>query len=157
MRLPRRLTLTIAAVLAAGGLTAGCDTVEPQPAITQEQAVERVEARAREAIGQLPAGATLKPQLLEPKMQCDEAGGRTFVEHDYIIEYPAGWPVQQTVTTLADYWTRNGYKTVKDERARERIPEFGAEHPDGFRIGVQLTYRDNGRIDAFLVSSSPCL
>jgi hypothetical protein len=156
MPLYRQLALTIAAALTAGALTAGCDTVE-KPAVTQQQAVDRVAARAREALQQLPPGATLKIRSDEPKMPCDDAKGRTFVETDYTIEYPEGWPVQQTIPTLADYWTKNGYKTIKDERTRDKLPAFSVEHPDGFRIGIQLTYRDNGHIDAYLISSSPCL
>jgi hypothetical protein len=157
MRIARRLATTVAAALAAGALTAGCDNVQSPPAITKEQAVERVEARAQEAFQRLPAGATLKPRSSEPEMPCDDGpGDRTFVENDYTIDYPTGWPVEQTIPTLADYWAGQGYRTVKDERTRDRIPAFSAEHPDGFRIGVRLTYRDNGRIDAFLISSSPC-
>jgi hypothetical protein len=154
----RRLVLTVAAVLTAGALTAGCDAVQPEPTITKQQAVDRVAARAQEAFQQLPAGATLKLRSNEPDMPCDDGpDGRTFVETDYTIEYPQGWPVQQTMATLADYWTTNGYQTVRDERADATTPGFSVEHPDGFRIGIQITNRDSGRIDAYLISSSPCL
>ena len=151
-----RLALTAAAALTAVALAAGCDTVE-QPAITQQQAVERVTAHAQEALQQLPPGATLKIQRDEPEMPCDD-GPRTFVETDYIVDYPKGWPVERTIPTLADFWARNGYTIVKDDRASDKLPALGVEHPDdGFRILIRLTYRDNGRIDAFLISSSPCL
>jgi hypothetical protein len=154
----RTLALTAAAALTAGALTAGCDTVQPKATVTQQQAVERVAARAQEALQQLPSGAKLKVYSDQPTMPCDDGPkGSTFVETDYTIDYPDSWPVEQTVPTLADYWTKNGYKTVKDERTRKGLPAFSAEHPDGFRIGIQLTYRDTGRIDAFLISSSPCL
>jgi hypothetical protein len=156
MPLLGRLALAAAAALTAGALTAGCDNVKP--ALTQHQAVDRVNARAREAFQQLPAGAALKVRTDEPKMPCDDGPkGRTFVETNYNIEYPEGWPVEQTIPALADYWTKNGYKTVKDERTRDKLPAFSAEDPDGFRIGARLTYRDNGRVDAYLISSSPCL
>jgi hypothetical protein len=46
---------------------------------------------------------------------------------------------------------------VRDDRTDDKLPDFSAEDSDGFRIGASLTYRDSGRIDAFLVSSSPCL
>ena len=154
----RRLALTIAAALTAGALIAGCDTVQPQSSVTQQQAVDRVAARAQDALQHLPPGATLKVQSNEPQMPCDNGPkGRTFVETDYVIDYPQGWPVEQIIPTLADYWAKQGYKTIKDERARDKLPAFSVEDPDGFRIGVQLTYRDNGRIDAYLISSSPCL
>jgi hypothetical protein len=155
MRIPGRLALTITAALAAGALTAGCDSVQPGPTITKEQAVTRVDARAQEAFRQLPAGATLKPRSSEPDTPCDD--GRTFVENDYTVEYPSGWPVEQAIPVLAGYWTSNDYKTVKDDRDRDKTPAFSVEHPDGFRIGIRLTCRDSGAIDAFLISSSPCL
>jgi hypothetical protein len=156
MPLLRHLALTAVAALTAGALTAGCDSVD-QPAFTQQQAVERVATRAQEALQQLPPGATLKIHLNEPEMPCDDNGGSTFVETDYAIDYPQGWPVKDTIGTLADYWSKNGYTTIRDERSRDKLPALSVEHPDGFRIGIQLTYRDTGRIDAYLLSSSPCL
>ena len=158
MRVLRHLAVPIAVALAVTALTAGCDRVQSPPELTKDQAIARVDTRAQEAFRQLPAGATLKPRTSEPDMPCDDGpDGRTFVDNDYTIDYPDGWPVEQAIPTLAAYWTEQGYRTVKDERARARTPAFSAEHPDGFRIGVLVTYRDNGRIDALLISSSPCL
>jgi hypothetical protein len=155
---PGRLVLTLVAALTAGAITAGCDSPVQEPTVTKPQAIERVTARAQEALQQLPPGATLKAELNQPDVPCDSGPkGRTFVEIDYKVEYPDGWPVEQFIPTLADYWTKNGYKTLDDNRDRDKLPTFGAEHPDGFRIGASLTYRDSGRIDAYLVSSSPCL
>jgi hypothetical protein len=155
MSMLTRLAWTAIAAVTVGALTAGCDN---ESDFSQSQAEERVAVRAQEALRQLPPGATLKVDLSEPKMSCgDGPDSRTFVETDYSIQYPQGWPVEQTVATLADYWTEQGYKTVRDERDRDKLPAFSAEDPDGFRIGAQLTYRDSGRIDAFLISSSPCL
>ncbi len=154
----RRLAMTLAAALTAGALTTGCDSVQPQAPFTQQQAVERVATRAQEAFQQLPAGATLKVDRDEPKMHCDDGpDGRTFVETNYAIDYPEGWPVEQTIPTLADYWTKQGYKTIRDERTRDKLPAYSAEDAEGFRIGARLTYLDNGRIDAYLISSSPCI
>lgn len=158
MRIRRRLAMPIAVALAVAALTTGCEHVQSPPNITKDQAIARVDTRAQEAFQQLPAGATLKPRTSEPDMPCDDGpDGRTFVDNDYTIDYPTGWPVEQTISTLAAYWTAQGYKTIKDERTRAKTPAFSAEHPDGFRIGVLVTYRDNGRIDAILISSSPCL
>lgn len=154
----RRLAHALAAALAAGALTAGCDSSVQQPTMTPSQAVERVAARAQEALRQLPPGATLKAELNQPEIPCDNGGDKsTFAEIDYKIDYPAGWPVAQVIPTLAGYWTKNGYKTVTDKRTDAKTPTLGVEHPDGFRISASLTYRDNGRIDAYLISSSPCL
>ena len=157
MSAARRLVLALTAALAVGAITAGCDNTV-QPTVTKPQAIERTTARAQEALQQLPPGATLQIRRNEPDMPCDNGpDGRTFVELDYSIRYPDGWPVEKVIGTLADYWTRSGYTIVKDERDRDKLPAIGVEHPDGFRIGASLTYRDNGRIDAYLVSSSPCI
>jgi hypothetical protein len=154
----RRLARTAAAALTAGALTTGCDSVQPQPALTQQQAVERVGSRAQEALAQLPPGATLKVHLNEPDLACDNGpGGRTFVETDYAIDYPEGWPVEQAIPTLAQYWTAKGYKTLRDERSDAKLPAFAVQDPEGFRISIELTRRDNGRVDAFIISSSPCI
>jgi hypothetical protein len=154
----RHLVLAVAAVVTAGALTTGCDNVQPPAEMTQQQAVERVDALAQEAFQQLPAGATLKQRSSEPEMPCDDGpGGRTFVETDYVIDYPEGWPVQQTMGILGDYWAKNNYKIVRDDRQDDKAPELVVEHPgDAFHIGYLVTYRDNGRIDALLRSSSAC-
>ena len=152
------LPLAVAAAFTAGVLTAGCDNSVQQPTITTAQAIERVTARAQEALQQLPPGATLKAELNQPEIPCDNGpDGSTFAEIDYKIVYPDGWPVAKVIPTLADYWTANNYKIVDDSRTNDKTPNLGVEHPDGFRIGASLTYRDNGTIDAYLISSSPCL
>ncbi len=155
----RRTALTVIAALTAGALTAGCDTVDQQPTVTKEQAVERVAARAQEAFGQLPAGATLKQTLAQTDLPCENGPkGSTFVETDYAVEYPATWPVEQSMATLSAYWHSNKYKIVRDDRSDDKFPELVVEHPtDGFRIGYLVAHRNNGRIDAILKSSSPCL
>ncbi|HYN94269.1 MAG TPA: hypothetical protein VES42_10520 [Pilimelia sp.] len=153
----RRLALTLTTVLAAAAITSGCDTVEPAATITKQQAVERVANRAQEALRQLPPGATLQVRLHEPDTPCDPGDPRTFVESNYSLDYPEQWPVEQAIPTLAAYWRDKGYKIIKDQRDRPKTPALSVEDPDGFRIGVALTYRDSGRIDAFLISSSPCL
>ena len=154
----RRRALTIVAALVAGALTAGCDSVD-QPTVTKEQAVERVATRALEAFQQLPAGATLKQTLAQTDLPCDDGpDGRTFVETDYAVEYPPSWPVEQSMATLSTYWQNSDYRIVRDDRQDDKFPELVVEHPaDGFRIGYLVAHRDNGRIDAILRSSSPCL
>ena len=152
-----RWALALTAALTAGAITAGCDSPVEPPEITQQQTVERVTARAQEALRQLPPGATLKPELNQPEIPCDSGpDGSTFAEIDYKLVYPDGWPVQQFIPTLADYWAANGYTIVDDSRGNAKTPNLGVEHPDGFRIGASLTYRDNGTVDAYLISSSPC-
>jgi hypothetical protein len=150
------LTVALTALI-AGALTAGCDPV--QPTVTNQQAVERVAARAHEAFAQLPPGASLTMRSHEPAMPCDGDGshGRTFVETEYTIDYPPSWPIEQTLTTLASYWQRASYKTVRDDRKDPQLPELVVEHPhDGFRIGYLLKHADNGHVDGYLTSSSPC-
>ena len=153
MPMYRRLALATAA-LTLGALTTGCDTVAD---FTPQQATDRVSTRAQEAFQQLPAGATLKVDANRPAVPCGtDPNGPSFVEIDYSLQYPTGWPVEQTMETLAGYWQKAGYKTVNDERGVKGTPSFSAEDQDGFRIGVSVTYRDDGTIDAYLISSSPC-
>lgn len=154
----RRTALAVLAALTVGALTAGCDTVD-QPTVTKEQAIERVAARAQEAFQQLPSGATLKQTLAQTDLPCDNGPkGRTFVETDYAVEYPPSWPVEQSMATLSTYWTNNKYTIVRDDRQDDKFPELVVEHPaDGFRIGYLVAHRDNGRTDAILKSSSPCI
>lgn len=152
----RHLTLTAVAVLTAGALLTGCDTVD-EPTLTKEQAVARVEALAQETFAQLPAGATLTLRASLPDVRCDDNRGGAFVENTYAVEYPDGWPVEQSMTTLADYWASRSYRTVRDERADPKVPELVVETPgDEFRIGYVVTHRDNGAVDPALRTSSPC-
>jgi hypothetical protein len=155
---PRHLAQIAVAALTAGALLAGCDNVPSEPTVSKQEAVTRVEARAQEAFAQLPAGATLKLRSSRPDLPCEEgSGGRRFVENSYTIDYPAGWPIGQSLTTLADYWARSNYKVVRDERQDDKVPELVVEHPDDlFHIGYLLSYRDNGRIDGVIRSSSTC-
>jgi hypothetical protein len=157
--MPRPLALTVVAALTAGTLITGCDTVPSEPTVTKQEAVARVEARAQEAFGRLPAGATLKTRSSKPDLPCDEGpDGRTFVENSYTIDYPQGWPIEQSLAVLADYWTNSNYTIVRDDRQDTRAPELVVEHPDdAFHLGYLLSYRDNGRIDGILRSSSTCV
>jgi uncharacterized lipoprotein len=133
-------------------LTAGCDM---QPTVTEPVAIERVAARAQEAFAQLPPGATLRQELHQTNLPCE--GGRTFVETDYDIAFPAGWPVDSAIATLAAYWEKAGYRVVLDERDSAEAPELVVQHPaDGFRIGL-LVAHDGAITKATLRSSSPCL
>ncbi|AEV84399.1 hypothetical protein ACWT_3376 [Actinoplanes sp. SE50] len=153
-----RLARILAAALTVAALTVGCDSSVPsQSNVTQHEAEQRVADRAQEALQQLPSGASLKVTLNEPKLRCEDNGDRTFVENQYAIEYPKGWPVQQAVPTLAGYWTGKGYKILRDERDDPKLARFGVEYPDEFRISIEVIHRDNGRVDAYLISSSPCI
>ncbi|WP_328461357.1 hypothetical protein OHA21_32295 [Actinoplanes sp. NBC_00393] len=154
-----RFALTVAAALVAGGLITGCGTVYPRPDITANEAVVRVAELADEAMKQLPPGATLRETLHADDMKCDDGPGddRVFIETHYQIDYPQGWPVDDAVPTLADFWTGKAYETVRDERDDPQLPNFAVEAPDGFRISIDVTKRDNGTVDAYLNSSSPCL
>lgn len=155
---PPRLARIAVAALTAGALLAGCDNVPAEPTVSKQEAVTRVEARAQEAFGQLPAGATLKLRSSRPDLPCEEgSGGRRFVENSYTIDYPEGWPIERSMTVLADYWARSNYKVVLDYRKEKKVPELVVEHPDDlFHIGLLLSYRDNGRVDGVLRSSSTC-
>ncbi len=147
----RRILSTIGAVVLAGVLTGGCDMKSP---FSQQQAEQRVEARAQEALQQLPAGTSLKVGLHLTDVKCDRPAGGHFIETNYDVEPPAGWPVDQTLPTLDAYWTKQGYKVVRDERGDDTVPTLSVEDADGFRIGVVF---NRSKAAAFLISSSPCI
>ena len=152
----RHLALTAAAVLTAGALLTGCDDVNESD-LTKETAVARVEVLAQETFAQLPAGATLKLRTSLPNIRCDDNRGGAFVENSYDIEYPPGWPVEQAMTTVADYWASRDYTISRDDRQDAQAPELVVETPgDEFHLGFLLSRRDNGDTDAFLRTSSPC-
>jgi hypothetical protein len=146
----------LAAALTAALLLTGCDM---QPSVTKQQAIERVAQRAQEAFAQLPPGATLKQELQQTDLPCDEGkDSATFVETNYVVEHPAGWPVDESLPLLASYWQKAGYTIVRDDRGDTKLPELVVEHPDdGFRIGYIVAHGDTGVVKATLSSSSPCI
>jgi hypothetical protein len=149
---------TALAVAAALLLAIGCD-VQNQPAVTQEEAITRVVARANDTFGQLPPGARLTKKAEKEKVTCGDGriDTRTFVEYVYTIDYPDGWPVEESMATLATYWEKAGYTTVRDDRASRDFPELVVENPaDGFRVGY-LVAHDGGKAFPTLRSSSPCV
>jgi len=155
----RTRTLVLALALATvGALATGCDSTQ-EPTVTKEEAVQRVAVRAEEALQHLPPGATLKQTLHQDDLACDDQDrdGARFVETNYQVVYPQGWAVDQSMTTLSDYWEANGYEVVRDDRDDASHPELVVEKKaDGFRIGYLISRRDNGTADVFLRSSSPC-
>lgn len=154
---PVRAASVILSGLLAVVLGAGCDSAK-ETTVTKDQAVARVAERAQEAFRQLPPGATLEQTLHTPDLPCDDGDGRVFVETRYDVVFPATWPVDQSMTVLADYWTGNGYRIVRDDRASTELPELVAEKTsDGFRIGYLINHGADGRATARLLSSSPCL
>ena len=152
------LRRTVLVLLAAGALLAGCDSTQ-ESTVTKDEAVQRVADRAQEALRQLPAGATLKQTLHQPDVTCDDQDrdGAVFVETNYQVVYPQGWPVDQSMATISAYWDSHGYKAVRDDRDDTKNPELVVEkEEDGFRIGYLVSRRANGTTDVFLRSSSPC-
>ena len=152
------LRRTVLVLLAAGALLAGCDSTQ-ESTVTKDEAVQRVADRAQEALRQLPAGATLKQTLHQPDLTCDDQDrdGAIFVETNYQVVHPQGWPVDQSMATISAYWDSHGYKAVRDDRDDTKNPELVVEkEEDGFRIGYLVSRRANGTTDVFLRSSSPC-
>ncbi|MBE1486702.1 hypothetical protein [Plantactinospora soyae] len=159
---PVRRWRRLAIVLVAGLVISGCDQgSDVRPTMTVGQAAERTEEIVREAQAALAPGTELETDL-DDTTPCDDPSdggppGRVFVEKHYKVVYPDGWPVNQALVVLAQYWEQRGYKVIKDLRS-ERNPQLAVESPnDGFRIGIEIYPRDSGRIDAFLVGSSPCI
>ena len=153
MRLSRTL-LAVAALLLVGA----CSDSPKESNVTKDEALTRVAERAQEAGQHLPPGAKLVLQQSVPNIPCDNGDDRIFVENSYNVDFPKDWPVDQSMTTLADYWAANGYKIVRDDRAGTQIPELVVEkEADGFRIGYMINHNPDGLVNARILSSSPCL
>ncbi|RZU49359.1 hypothetical protein EV385_1109 [Krasilnikovia cinnamomea] len=149
----RRRAAVIVTALTAALLTTGCDM---EPTVTKQQAIERVAQRAQESFAQLPPGATLVKEFAQDGLPCDD--GNVMVETDYNIAFSSGWPVDQTIATLAKYWESAGYKVARDDRSSPDVPELVVEHPDdGFQLGILVARGSDGTIKATLRSSSSCV
>jgi hypothetical protein len=151
---PSRTLLAVAALLLVGA----CSDSPKESDVTKEDAVARVAQRAQDAEKALPPGGKLVLADSEPDVPCDDGHDRTFVENRYNVDFPKDWPVDQSMTALADYWAANGYKIVRDDRAGTQIPELVVEkEADGFRIGYLINHNPDGLVNARILSSSPCL
>ena len=153
------LAATIALVL----ITSGCANKEAtvQPTATAEQASARVDAVVQETHQQLPSGAELKPHGAVGKVPCDDPtdrgpAGRIFIEKQYQVQYPAGWPADQALPRLAEYWQQKSYRIHNDSRD-EPDPRLVVETPDGYRASIEVFNRSAGNTDIYLVGSSPCV
>ena len=154
MRAPRPVAAALALVLLAGA----CTDSPKESTVTKDEAVARVAERAQEAGQQLPPGAKLEQNQAIDDMPCDDGHDSTFVEYRYNVAFPADWPVDQSMTKLADYWLANGYTIVRDDRDRGRIPELVVEKKtDGFRIGYLINHNTDVKVNARILSSSPCI
>jgi|HigsolmetaAR206D_1030411.scaffolds.fasta_scaffold00681_2 hypothetical protein len=156
-----RRTLLVAIV--TGLALTGCQEERGmQPTMTAEQAAQRVEELLQEAYGQLPPGARLEAFGPAGTLPCDDPtdggpAGRVFYEKRYEVTFPAGWPADQALPRLAEYWGRRGYRVVDDMRDA-RDPRLVVEHPeDGFRINIAVWNRDSGDVDIYLTGGSPCV
>lgn len=163
MRTQHTAAIGVAALLTAA-LTAGCGTTTEttkaettkETAVTRDEAVARVDARAQEAFQHLPPGATLKQKNHLPGVVCGD-GRLTFVETDYDILFKPGWPVEQSMQSLADYWSGNGYTIVQDDRDSAEFRQLIVEKNDRFRVGYQINHQTDDSITASLTSNSPCM
>lgn len=146
----------VAALLLSVTALAACGSTK-ENTVTPDEAVARVAAYAQEAFGQLPAGATLKQTLHTPDVPCDDGDDTVFVETRYDVAFDENWPVDESMTKLADYWTANGYRIVRDDRDSADFPELVVERKtDGFHIGYLIVHAAGGKVTAQLLSSSPC-
>ncbi|MDG4785675.1 hypothetical protein O7626_06975 [Micromonospora sp. WMMD1102] len=133
-----------------------------QPTVTAAQAAQRVEEILRDASAQLPPGAEMKPFGHTGTLPCDDPtdggpAGRVFVEQQYELDFPPGWPADQALPTLAAYWQWRGYQVVNDLRDHGD-PRFTVQDPaDGYRVGVTVYHRAPGSVDVYLIGSSPCV
>ncbi|ROT34015.1 hypothetical protein [Micromonospora sp. HM5-17] len=149
------------AVVAGLALTGCQEERGMQPTITAEQAAQRVEELLQEAYGQLPPGAELET-FDEGPLPCDDPtdggpAGRVYYEKRYQVIFPAGWPADQALPRLAEYWGQRGYRTIDDLRDHPD-PRLVVERPDdGFRAIISVWNRDSGAIDIYLTGSSPCV
>lgn len=153
------LAATIALIL----VTSGCGKKEEgmQPTNTADQASARVDAVVEETLQQLPTGATLKRHGPTGMMPCDDPtdggpAGRVFIEKQYEVEYPAGWPADQAIPRLAEYWQQKSYR-IHNDRRDKTDPSLAVETPDGYRASIDVFIRGAGHTDIYVAGSSPCV
>ncbi|GIE91585.1 hypothetical protein [Actinoplanes regularis] len=159
----RRLRYTLMAAVTTLTLAACAgEDKSLQPTATKAQAVQRVEELVHEAFGQLPSGATLKINVDEDSLPCDDAtdggpAGRIFAEKRYLIVPPGtgAWPTEQIIPTLVTFWQQKGYKVHTDKRS-EPEPRYSVETPDGYFVTANAWSRGD-HLDITLSSDSPCI
>ena len=151
-----RLAPALIAVLLIGGCGIRNGERAMQTTLTTQQAAQRVDEHITTAIGQVLPQPTLRAGL-KSTMSCDDPSdrgpaGRVTVEHRYTLPDLPRTANKAAFDTLAGYWTRLGYRILRDERD-QRLPELAAETDDGF--AVILTTNVVGELA--IVGSSPCI
>ena len=159
---PRRLAVLglIALILTTTGCGTGPDM---QPTITIAQAIDQVNTLVQEAFAQLPPGAQLQATGPTDNVPCKGGAGGTetgqvFTERKYEIMHPDTWPADQLIDILDRYWQTRGYTLVRDNRDDPVLAVLYRRDPHNtISVGVKLYPRGGGRIDAYLVGSTPCV
>ncbi|KWW98203.1 hypothetical protein TH66_18335 [Carbonactinospora thermoautotrophica] len=151
------------AVLALCGLLTACGFAEldrrfMKPTMTEEQAAQRAEEHIRRAVSVLPPTARLENPFFNT-MPCADATvpgpeGRVSVARTYWLR---GLPKENNrayFDTLYEFWTRNGYRVLSDDRANRESMYLWVEHTgDSFRLSIQ----SNDYGDLSIGADSPCI
>ncbi|KWW98884.1 hypothetical protein LI90_514 [Carbonactinospora thermoautotrophica] len=162
-RVRRQLVLACVAVLALCGLLTACGFAEldrrfMKPTMTEEQAAQRAEEHIRRAVSVLPPTARLENPFFNT-MPCADATvpgpeGRVSVARTYWLR---GLPKENNrayFDTLYEFWTRNGYRVLSDDRANRESMYLWVEHTgDSFRLSIQ----SNDYGDLSIGADSPCI
>lgn len=124
--------------------------------LNRRQAIERAESHINAAVDQLQPRSALNP-LRHLMFDCDDPDdhgplGRVVVERRFELPAVLAEAGPAVLDALADYWTGNGYRILRDTRGTP-TPEIAVEAPDGFRVIVKT----NTLKQLAITGSSPCV
>jgi hypothetical protein len=124
--------------------------------MTEQQATQRVEDYARQAIAQLPPQAQVK-KIEAASDGCDNPSdngpkGRVVASNSYqILGLPPG-EYNHYFDTLRDWWTKNNYHLLDDQRPKDMFL-WVENNNDAVRVTIEAN--DNGGL--YIGATSPCV
>ncbi|PZM96367.1 MAG: hypothetical protein DIU79_05250 [Actinobacteria bacterium] len=150
------------ALLASSVLPAGCGTTAPgrRPAMTEAQATARLTELLYDAFAQLPPGATLQEDGDPRTSPCTHPRrgetGEVYKSASFAVNYPPGWPVDEAIPRLAEYWRQQGARLLRKDKDLG-IEAYSVETREEFTLSIVIYPRENSPKDIELTGSSPCV
>ncbi|WP_197651711.1 hypothetical protein [Carbonactinospora thermoautotrophica] len=150
------------------GLTAGCGVLgvrnengnnQTMKTLNEQQANQRAEEHIQRAV----AAVFSPPPRLERDLfltsDCTDPTdfgpqGRVQVSRNYWLRDLPKERNREYFDKIYDYWTRNGYRVLKDDRANPKNPGLFVEHNDD---AFRMTLYSSVEGDLSLSVTSPCI
>ncbi|WP_198533086.1 hypothetical protein [Carbonactinospora thermoautotrophica] len=155
----RSLAVLGAAILCSLLTACGQPLASEKKTLNQQQADQRAEEHIQRAV----AAVFTPPPRLERQLfitlECEDPTdlgpkGRVQVARGYWVRDLPKERNREYLDKLYEYWTRNGYRVLEDDRADPNSPALFVEHnDDGFRMSLQANFQGDLTISA----TSPCI